>query len=532
MPVPLSAIAPVPPPTSSRPRRVRSLGSAALLLFLAATIAVKPLFAAHPPPTHRILLEGLGFQPISSRYLLAGSSMLTVHYVDETHLLVTFAARRLIHRIANDPPTDEDRNVDALLLDLPSGHVVARTEWLLHDHGQYLWNLGHGHFLLRVRDTFTTFAPIANFGHGQSFSQIPFLNSQRHIVAVLLAPDRSLLTVESTEPPPLIDGDPATSNDPVAASTAVQLNFYRLSDPNGPEGRVVPRVAGGALARQPVDLPITSAGILNVLDQGRQRWAFDFHPHAGKTQELGLYDSTCRPSATFVSPSEFISFGCHGGSTRQQLAAFNLRGDEMWEQTLYGSYIAPHLEFSPASGRFALSRVLMASAAIPTDTLVSAQLNGQTVDVYQTDSGKPLLHLDCTPIARAGQNFALSPDGMDLAIVREGAIEIYRLPSLTPKDKNAIKLAEASAPPPSEKMVDLSPLSLSARHTAVAEAEPVVPKPVAPPTAPVDTPPAAQTVQPASTIQSSTPDMAEPEKPRKPPTLYSPEAPNSEQPHR
>jgi hypothetical protein len=288
MPVPLSSIAPARSTQPRRSSRVPSLGLCAFLMCLVAPLLDKPLFAAHNPPAHRILLEGLGFQPISSRYLLAGSSMLTVHYVDETHLLVTFGARRLIHRVPNDPPTDEDRNVDALLLDLPSGHVVARAEWLLHDHGQYLWNLGQGHFLLRVRDTFTTFAPVANSAHGQSFTQAPFLNSQRHIVAVLLAPDRSLLTIESTEPPPLIDGDPATSNDPVAASTAVQINFYRLSTPEGPNGRVIPRVAGGALARQAVDLPITSAGILNVLDQGRQRWAFDFHPHAGKTQELGL----------------------------------------------------------------------------------------------------------------------------------------------------------------------------------------------------------------------------------------------------
>src|SRR5207249_1859224 len=149
--------------------------------------------------------------------------------------------------------------------------------------------------------------------------------------------------------------------------------------PASPEDRVIPRAAGGVISRHPIELPLNSAGLIDVLDQGKQRWAFDFRSHTGKVAQLSLYDSTCHPFPAFVSPSEFIVFGCHGGTTRQQLAGFNLRGDEMWEQTLYGSYIAPRLEYAPASGRFALGRIIMNSAAIPTDTLDPAMVTGQTV---------------------------------------------------------------------------------------------------------------------------------------------------------
>jgi hypothetical protein len=34
-----------------------------------------------------------------------------------------------------------------------------------------------------------------------------------------------------------------------------------------------------------------------------------------------------------------------------------------------------------------------------------------------------------SPILTAGQNFALSEDGERLAVLREGAIEIYKVPS-------------------------------------------------------------------------------------------------------
>ncbi len=78
--------------------------------------------------------------------------MLTLHYVDDKHLLLTFVVHRLIPRMVDEPEDDQDRFVEAVLLELPNGHVLARTTWHLHDHAQYLWALGHGQFLLRVRD--------------------------------------------------------------------------------------------------------------------------------------------------------------------------------------------------------------------------------------------------------------------------------------------------------------------------------------------------------------------------------------------
>ena len=96
--------------------------------------------------------------------------MFTLHYVDDKHLLVTFVVHRLIPRLRDEPEDDQDRVTDAVLLELPTGKVLARTTWHLHDHGQYLWNLGHGHFLLRIRDTLTTFAPLANLSEDVSLA--------------------------------------------------------------------------------------------------------------------------------------------------------------------------------------------------------------------------------------------------------------------------------------------------------------------------------------------------------------------------
>jgi hypothetical protein len=77
-------------------------------------------------------------------------------------------------------------------------------------------------------------------------------------------------------------------------------------------------------------------------------------------------------------------------------------------------------------------------------------------------------------VERAGENFALSADGMRLAVVREtvvhhaatkdydeytereAAVEVYALPPLTEKDQAEVKAAEAMAPPDAGARIDLS----------------------------------------------------------------------------
>jgi hypothetical protein len=430
---------------------LRRLFAGIFLLFLTF---VAPVLASGPAPPLRIPLDSLGFEPLSVQFLLNGSSMLTLHYVDEHHLLLTFTVRRLLHRLPDEPADDQDRNVDALLLELPTGRILARTSWRLHDHGQYLWNLGHGHFLLRVRDTLTTFAPLVNLSAGQSFRERPFLSAAgRSIAALLLSPEANFLIVETVErtppaappktpifgptPPP-----PAESEEP----GHVQINFYRIASAGETSEEVKPLSAGIVRANGVGNIASTTAGYLAVIDEGHQHWAFDFNSYTGKTNQLSPFDSACRPSPFLVSRSQFIAFGCHGGSARQLIGGFDMRGQEMWEQNLFGDYISPSFDFAPSSGRFALSRVLIRSSVVPDQPLSSDELSGQSIVVYQTGDGKQLLHAECNPVARAGQNFALSPAGLGLAVVHDDNIEIYSLPPLTTKDEADVKRAEAAAP--------------------------------------------------------------------------------------
>src|SRR5260370_12887336 len=111
---------PVPNPI---PSLHRLLLSALACLLLAAP----PVFPAKPEPPLRIPLENFGFQPLSSQFLLNGSSMLTLHYVDDRHLLLTFVVHRLIPRLPDEPEDHQHRPVQPFLLYIPTSHTPAPT---------------------------------------------------------------------------------------------------------------------------------------------------------------------------------------------------------------------------------------------------------------------------------------------------------------------------------------------------------------------------------------------------------------------
>src|SRR6185437_7397235 len=145
----------------------------------------------------------------------------------------------------------------------------------------------------------------------------------------------------------------------------------------------------------------------------------------------------------------------------------------MWEQGLYDSYVSPNFGFAPAAGRFALERTLVDGPLEPDASLSSGAVVGEEVRVYQAYSGKVLLKVNDSPVQRAGGNFALSPDGMRLAVfdqtVRQRttklgdpyadtatSVVVYPLPAASDQDRREIAEMEAKAPVDTDARIDAS----------------------------------------------------------------------------
>jgi hypothetical protein len=65
------------------------------------------------------------------------------------------------------------------------------------------------------------------------------------------------------------------------------------------------------------------------------------------------------------------------------------------------------------------------------DPIDETNIVNQMVGVFDTQTGQLRLVKNATPILSAGQNYALSPDGLRFAVLRDGAIEVYDLPPAT-----------------------------------------------------------------------------------------------------
>jgi hypothetical protein len=384
---------------------------------------------------------------------------LTVNFLDSSHLLVTFALRKLVPRVERDPEDHEDRLVAGLIVDLPSGHVAARTEWHMHDHGRYLWALGNGRFLLRIGDGLSTMAPLKGLAEGDAFVRTSFPGRQAKPSLVEVSPDGGLVTVETVlemaaqggRKVVLGDADPA----PTPALRAA-VDFFRVKEDDGGSGFVMTK-AGTVLSNSLFLLAIDGDGYLWAEDEGNGVWGVTFDGFEGKTINLGKIQSSCRPRLQMTSRSEFLAMTCQGSDDRIKLTSYGLDGTETWEESV-GNTGSPSFAFAPAAARFAISgsdSSEVVAGVVPGQPDEGAR---QEVRVYQNASGDLLLRVECTPAFKTAENFDLSGDGMLAAVVRNGAIAVYKLPPLSKLDKDDMAEVGSFAPPASLADVSLKRL--------------------------------------------------------------------------
>ena len=453
-------------------------------------------------PWVQVPLESLGFPGVSSTVLAAGSSVLTVNFIDSSHLLVTFALRKLVPRVEQDPEDHADRLVAGEIVDLPDGHVEARTEWHMHDHGRYLWNLGGGRFLLRIGERLYTMAPLSRPAGTDMFLRTVFPSRPERPTLIEASQDGGVVTVETVTARQTEDGKTKILlGDQDAGPPATTLiDFFRLAPDEG--GSLAATPAGHVGAAAPVLLSIDADGYLWATPTLTGSWDVTFDGFGGKTMKVGTIQSSCFPRLVMTSRSEFIALTCQGSDDRIKIASYGLDGTDTWEEML-GDLGRPSFAFAPAAARFAIS-------ATETDVHEGPVPGGpseaprQEMRVYQNASGDLLLRVDCSPGFKTAENFDLSADGMLAAVVRNGSIAVYKLPPLTKKDRDDMAEIGSYAPPASTADVMLKRLMSRTKVETVATAV------VAPGVAHVAETPSQEADPPPGPGQ------------RKPPTLLNP----------
>ena len=496
---------------------VLAVGAVALPVLAAGPKGTKP--GKTPTPIAHLALADLGVPKIAPAFINAGASMLTVHALDSTHLLVTYATRQLVPRVAGESVNDEARIVAGEVVEVPSGKILAHAEWRMRDHGRYLWSIGRGLFVLRMGENLSLMAPLKNLADDKAFARIALPHQAGMPVAVQGSPDGEILSVVSefkpkTEKPKVVVvGDPEEKHEkPVYA-----IDFFRLEGDGTDGAPYNVKGAGAVKAPAAMLLPLDADGYLWAVDDQKTHWAVTFNSFEGKVIPAGTIDSSCPPRLRMVSRSEYIALTCRGNDAAPKLQAMGLDGHETWEEPFSEFTQVPEFQFAPSAGRFAMLRTgatttdPSATGGGPNAPIVS---NNQEVRVYQTESGDLLLKVSTSPTFRVPENFAMSEDGRMIAVIRGEAIDVYGLPAPSKRDMQDLAEVEQFRPPVSHGPVTLTRLT----QPAPREPEVAVAAAVAATEAPVATTTRAEIPVAANTEGN----LGDAQGPRKRPTLLNP----------
>jgi hypothetical protein len=442
----------------TRPRRGRRCVAWATGILMAFGVAaLRPVQAMagekekKPGPWLQLSFNSLGIPGVSNPFLTSGSSMLTIHFLDGRHLLVTYSLRELVPRLEGDPVEHDDRLVAGEVVDLPSGRISARTQWHMHDHGRYLWKLGNGRFLVRIGDRLYTIAPMASIGSKDPFQRTLFPGRQVRPSVVLVSPDDAVVTLETVIEEPQASKTKVVLGEPeAAAASRTIIDFFRLHDAKeaNAEGGLEVEPAGVVLSPVPLLLPVDGDGYLWAEALDNYKWAVTFDGFGGKTIHLGKVDSSCRPRLQMTSRSEYLALTCMGSDDRIKISSYGLDGRETWEEVV-GDVGTPSFAFAPMAARFAVSitHVDVGPPGPGVNAAPAGPVSRQEIRVYQNASGDLLLRAECKPVFKTAENFDLSPDGMLAAVVRDGAVAIYKLLALAKTDLQDMVQVEKLAPP-------------------------------------------------------------------------------------
>jgi hypothetical protein len=394
----------------------------ALVLFLVAGTSQGRERPSAPQPTVRIPIQPLGYRPPGKLYLLARYSSSSLDFLDSTHLLLTFRRPRLI---ARDQGSDGlDQAIQADVLELPTGKVVAEDQWLMHDRSRYLWRLAGAKVMLRIGSHL--------FETDNTLHLRPLYKSPTDLEEVELSPDGRLLIVESKlekhtpeEHERLAKRAALVGDRPPAED--VQIRMLRLDQP---------KLMLSAHADAAGDLPATVDGFFSQEQVKENVWRVRFHPYE-KAEPTGgdivtQVESACDPSEKVLNERSILVLSCPPGHDDRFVAAYSLDSHKLWDGRWQSNFTWPAFRVAQNGTSVAISWIAVNHAVSAMASINDDEVQNQVLSVLDSRTGALRLAVLLKPIVSAGGNFALSADGNRLAVLNQGAIEIYDLPVPAP----------------------------------------------------------------------------------------------------
>ena len=394
------------------------------------------------PPAFTIQIEPLGFTAPGANYMGQRNTMASLDFLDENRVLLTFRIPGLLRRDPTNNAETDERQIRAVVLDLPKGTVEAEATWTVHDRVRYLWPLKDGHFLLRDRNNL--------FESDATLALKPYLDFPGSLLWLELDPEQHFLVTNSREPAAKPakpeapeDGSstaawkPGEVSSPSSASATITSDQDPAADASQPDlvVRILRRDSGEVMlvsrVRAAVHLPINSIGYLENLRSRGTEWILNLNYYTGGSKMLGRVASNCEPDDEFLSEQEILATTC-GPSGESGLVAMSTAGRTLWETKAPPTEVWPQLAVAANGSRLAWETLDATHSIYAYAPMDAGDVKEQSVTVFDAANGDIELVSPVSPILDAGGNVAISPSGRRAALLNAGAVQIFDLPPPAP----------------------------------------------------------------------------------------------------
>ncbi len=394
------------------------------------------------PPAFTIPVDPLGFTAPGPIYMGQRNTMVSLDFLDENRLLLTFRIPGLLRRDPTNNAETDERLIRAVVLDLPQGTVEAEATWTVHDRVRYLWPLKDGHFLLRDRNNL--------FESDATLALKPYLDFPGSLLWLELDPEQHFLVTNSrepaakpTKPQAPEDGSstaawkPGEGSSPSNASATITSDQDSPADGSQPDlvVRILRRDSGEVMlvsrVRAAVHLPINSIGYLENLRSRGTEWILNLSYYTGGSKMLGRVASNCEPDDQFLSEQEILATTC-GPSGESGLVAVSTSGRTLWETKAPPTEVWPQLAVAANGSRLAWETLDTTHSIYTYAPMDAGDVKEQSVTVFDAANGDIVLVSPVSPILDAGGNVAISPSGRRVALLNAGAVQVFELPQPPP----------------------------------------------------------------------------------------------------
>lgn len=362
------------------------------------------------PAAATVSVKELGYTLRGNREMEGFDHDAALAYLGPKQILFTFNPHLLVRR-PDAEASPQLRTLRAVLIDLQAMKVLKTVNWRVLDARQYLWPLGNERVLVHVGKE------LQMYGVGLKLEQRVSLSGP--LAFLQISPSGNYFAVGTVQE---------------RHSRAVH---EQLAEAEGrePEEDVEVKVLSAefhvlaTVTRSSRDAPpvLSDKGEIRVPTIGKNRWRVVENTWDGQRRVVAQVTSSCRPQATTLQPDLLFLVGCDRQSDGKWYRI--LRSDG--KPVLKGWSPSEELEQTAngASSTFAIGVAKAAKPITAESAFRVTDLESENIGVYRVENGHREFAVSVGSPVPTFQTFVLSPDGGQLAVLKEDQIALYTVPN-------------------------------------------------------------------------------------------------------